>query len=67
MHMGISSAPGWFEHFINGVLRDFLNLGTLGVYLVSPIKVYIDDIVLFSSSLEDHEVGALALIAQLKE
>ena len=59
MPMGINSAPAWFQLFINGVLRDFLIRDTLGVYL--------DDIILFSSSLEEHEADVLAVIAKLKE
>ena len=59
MPMGISSAPAWFQRFINGVLREFLIRDTLGVYL--------DDIILFSSSLEEHEADVLAVIAKLKE
>ena len=55
----ISSAPTWLQCFLNGVLRDFLIRFTLGVYL--------DDIILFSSSLEEHEAHALAVIANLKE
>ena len=58
MPMGISSAPTWFKRFINGVLRDFLIRDTLDVYL--------DDIILFSSSMEEHEADALAVIAKLK-
>ena len=56
MPMGISSAPAWFQRFINGVLRDFLIRDTLGVYL--------DDIFLFSSSLEEQEADVLAVIAK---
>ena len=59
MPMGIGSAPAWFQRFINGVLRDFLIRDSLGVYL--------EDIILFSSSLEEHEADALAVIAKLKE
>ena len=59
MPMGISSAPAWFQRFINGVLREFLIRDTLGVYL--------DDIILISSSLKAHEVDVLAVIARLKE
>ena len=57
--MGISSAPAWFQRFINGVLRDFLVKDTLGVDL--------DDIILFSASLEEHETDVLAVLARLKE
>ena len=57
--MGISWATAWFQRFTNGVLRDFLIRDTLGVYL--------DDIILFSSSLEEHEDDVLAVIAKLKE
>ena len=59
MPTGISSDPAWFQSFINGVLREFLIQDTLGVYL--------EDIILFSSSLEEHEADAFAVIAKLKE
>ena len=59
MPMGISSTPAWFQRFINGVLREFLIRDTLCVYL--------DDIILFSTSLEEHEKDVLAVLAKLKE
>ena len=43
MPMGISSAPGWFQRFIEGVLTKFIERQVLSVYL--------DDVILHTPSL----------------
>lgn len=45
MPFGLTSAPGFFQHFLNHVLRQFLDVCCV---------VYIDDILIFSDSLEEH-------------
>ena len=57
MSMGICSATAWFQRFINNVLRDFLLRDTVGVYL--------DDIIVFSTSLEVHEEEVRRLLDTL--
>ena len=45
MNFGLSNAPACFQHFINDIFRDILD-----VYVV----VYLDDILIYSSSLSEH-------------
>ena len=43
---GLTSAPAVFQALVNDVLRDFLH---------KFVIVYLDDILIFSRSLEDHK------------
>lgn len=45
MPFGLCNAPATFQHFVNNIFRDYLDL-----YVI----VYLDDILIFSSSLADH-------------
>ena len=45
MPFGLSNAPVAFQRFINEVLRDMLDVCTVG---------YLDDILIYLDSLEDH-------------
>ena len=55
----ISSAPAWFQRFIDAVVQDFMIRETPNVYL--------DDIILFSASLEYHEKEDIAVMERIKE
>ena len=57
--MGISSAPAWFQRFIDDVLHDFVARDCLNCYL--------DDINLFSAEIVAHEKELMAVIARLQE
>lgn len=46
MPMGLATAPAFFQHFINGVLAPYLDLFCFA---------YLDDIIIFSDSEEEHE------------
>ena len=59
MPMGISSAPGWFQRFIEGVLTKFIERQVLSVYL--------DDVILHTPSLQRHELEASELMSTLKQ
>ena len=59
MPMGISSAPGWFQRFIEVMLHQFI--------VAKYLSVYPDDIILHSSDLEEHEQLANAVIDTIKQ
>ena len=59
MPMGISSAPAWFQRFIDITLRDFVAKDALNVYM--------DDIIIFTKDIETHEADVYAVMALLKE
>ena len=58
MPMGISSAPSWFQRFINTTLEYFINRNVLNAYL--------DDIILYTANLEDHDRIAHEVIETLR-
>lgn len=58
MPMGISSAPGWFQRFIEGVLRDEIANETLALYM--------DDLCIGTETLIEHREVMLKVIAKLK-
>jgi len=45
MPFGLSNAPAIFQHFMNEVFADLLN-----IYVV----IYLDNILIYSDNLEDH-------------
>ena len=45
MPFGLANAPAVFQSLVNGLLRDVLN---------RFVFVYLDDILVFSSTLEEH-------------
>lgn len=55
MPFGLSNAPAVFQALINDVLRDFLNLF---------VFVYLDDILIFSQTEEEH-VGHVRKVLSL--
>ena len=57
--MGLSNAPAVFQQAMNQVLREQIRNGYCLVYL--------DDIIIMSRTLSDHEKHLDAVLAQLKE
>lgn len=58
MPFGRSKAPAVFQALVNDVLRDFLNVF---------VFVYLDDILIFSRSLEEHQVHVRSVLQRLLE
>ena len=58
MSMGMKGAPATFQRLLEKVLAEFLGKGVL---------VYIDDIILYSKSEEDHEVLVKKVLQRLGE
>ncbi|XP_073465040.1 uncharacterized protein [Aquarana catesbeiana] len=57
MPFGLCNAPATFQYFINDVFRDYLDLFVI---------VYLDDILIFSSSLESHRRHVKCVLARLR-
>lgn len=58
MPFGLTNAPAVFQHFMNDVLRDMLDLFVL---------VYLNDILIFSNDADEHELHVCAVLARLIE
>lgn len=58
MPFGLTNAPGIFQALINDVLRDFLNLF---------VFVYLDDILVFSRDLQEHNRHVRLVLQRLLE
>ena len=58
MPFGLKNAPATFQHFINDVLSEYLD-----EFAIS----YIDDILIFSNSLEEHHVHVRRVLKKLLE
>jgi len=58
MPFGLTNAPAVFQHLMNDILHDLLD-----IYCV----VYLDDILIYSETLTDHSNHVKAVLARLKE
>ena len=58
MNFGLSNAPATFMHFINDIFRDIMD-----VFVIC----YLDDILVFSSSLSDHVGHVREVLSRLRE
>ena len=47
MFFGLTNSPATFQAFMNHILRDLINAG--------HVIVYMDDILVFTNTIEDHE------------
>ena len=57
MGMGLTGATGTFQRFMNNILGD---------YIGSICYVYLDDVIVFSRSLQDHEQHVFLILERLK-
>jgi hypothetical protein len=58
MPFGLTNAPASFQHFINDVLRPYLDIF---------ITAYLDDILIYSDNLNDHQNHILKVLEELSE
>lgn len=58
MPFGLTNAPAAFQHFMNDILRDILD-----VYVI----VYLDDILVYSKNKEEHESHVREVLRRLRE
>ena len=58
MPFGLTSAPASFQHFINDVLRPFLDRFA---------SAYLDDIIIYSDTYEEHQEHVRQALEKLKE
>ncbi|QRW22878.1 Transposon Tf2-7 polyprotein [Rhizoctonia solani] len=58
MPFGLCNAPATFQHFMNDILRDILD-----VYVI----VYLDDILIFSKSREEHVTHVREVLKRLQK
>jgi len=58
MPFGLTNAPATFQHLMNDVLRDFLD---------DFVVVYLDDILIFSTSLDEHKRHVRRVLERLRD
>jgi hypothetical protein len=58
MLFGLTNAPASFQHFINDVLRPYLDIF---------VTAYLDDILIFSDNLDEHRKHVLKVLEALSE
>lgn len=58
MPFGLKNAPATFQRLMNDILRDFINKICI---------VYLDDILIFSTTLEEHESSLNKIFTKLRE
>uniref|UniRef100_A0A8C5R7U4 Gypsy retrotransposon integrase-like protein 1 n=1 Tax=Leptobrachium leishanense TaxID=445787 RepID=A0A8C5R7U4_9ANUR len=58
MPYGLCNAPATFQHFVNDIFRDLLD---------QFVVIYLDDILIFSSSLQEHRQHVTTVLQRLRE
>ncbi|CUA75312.1 Transposon Tf2-7 polyprotein [Rhizoctonia solani] len=58
MLFGLTNTPAAFQHFMNDILRDLLNI---------TVIVYLDDILIFSKNPEEHTAHVKEVLRRLQE
>ena len=58
MPFGLTNAPALFQHFISDTLREFLDIFC---------TAYLDDILIYSDTLEEHQKHVKKVLQKLKE
>ncbi|EUC55739.1 Transposon Tf2-1 polyprotein, partial [Rhizoctonia solani AG-3 Rhs1AP] len=58
MPFGLTNAPAAFQHFMNDIFRDLLD---------ESVVVYLDDILIFSKTEEEHQAHVTEVLKRLQE
>ena len=58
MPFGLTNAPATFQHFINNTLREFLDVFCMA---------YLDDILIYSDTLEEHKIHVQQVLQALQK
>ena len=58
MPFGLTNAPTVFQHMANDIFRDFMDIFTV---------VYLDDILIYSRTQEEHDVHVRLVLQRLRE
>ena len=58
MPFGITNVPAFFQHFINDTLRHFLDVFC---------TAYLDDILIYSDSLAEHQIHVRQVLGKLQQ
>lgn len=58
MPLGLTNAPATFQHFMNDIFRDALD---------HFVVIYLDDILIFSNNLKDHEQHVRLVLQRLRD
>lgn len=58
MPFGLTNAPTAFQHFMNDVFREFLD---------NFVVCYLDDIVIYSKNIEEHEIHVRQVLQKLRD
>ncbi len=58
MPFGLTNAPATFQHFINDVLRPFLD---------DFITAYLNDILIYGDTLEEHKIHVQRILEKLAD
>jgi transposase InsO family protein len=67
MPMGLCGAPSTFQYLMDSVFREPLQVGVATLSAESIIAIYLDDICVFSRTIDEHVLHLRAVLARLRK